>query len=82
MFSFQLLSVQSQSKHMWASGLPPVILICLAMIITPCNKLAFSLSSNSEMMHAATVSVCFYGTGSVSLSLGLDDCVSFLDELE
>lgn len=34
------------------------------------------------MMHVATVNMCFYGAGSISLSLGLEDCVSFLDELE
>lgn len=59
-----------------------IILICLAMIITLCNEAEFSLSSNSEMMHVTTVNICFYGAGSISLSLGLEDCVSFLDELE
>lgn len=59
-----------------------VILICLAMIITLCNEAEFSLSSNSEMMHVATVNMCFYGAGSISPSLGLEDCVSFLDEIE
>lgn len=59
-----------------------VIHICLAMIITLCNEAEFSLSSNSEMVHVATVNMGFYGAGSISPSLGLEDCVSFLGELE
>lgn len=34
------------------------------------------------MIHVTMMNTCFYGTGFISLSSGLGDCVSSLDELE